>query len=402
MGPAADAAAHLVNEIDPAELATALIRAPSVTPMADEALNVLEAALAPLGFNIERPVFSEPGTPDVENLFAAIGEGDFHLAFAGHVDVVPTGEAEAWRHPPFAGVSEEGILYGRGAVDMKGSIAAMAAAASRFLARRPRFDGRLSFLITGDEEGPCINGTNKLLQWAKARGERFSAALVGEPTSAARVGDQIKVGRRGSFSATLVVEGRQGHAAYPHLADNPVPGLLHLLAALTATPLDAGSERFEASTLEIVDIATGNEAWNVIPGKAWARLNSRFNDLWTQQSLRAEWERRLAAAASLPGHGEIRWRLEEGPAASASFLTRDAALIESLSDAVAAIAGARPQLSTGGGTSDARFIKDYCPVVELGLVGATMHQTDERVPLAEIGELARVYEAFLDRIFKAA
>jgi len=390
-----------VSALDPAELAGALIRAPSVTPEAGPALDVLEEALSALGFEVERPVFSELGTPDVENLFAAIGEGDYHLTFAGHVDVVPPGDEAAWHHPPFSGALENGVLYGRGAVDMKSAIASMAAAASRFLARRPDFGGRLSFLVTGDEEGPSVNGTKKLLAWAGERGERFSAALVGEPTSAGRVGDQIKIGRRGSFSVTLAVSGRQGHAAYPHLADNPVPVLMALLSGLLAEPLDAGSERFEPSTLQIVDVATGNEAWNVIPGEARARLNSRFNDLWTRDSLAAEFERRIGAAAAALGR-EVDWRLEEGPAPSDSFLTRDEALIESLSDAVAAITGDRPVLSTGGGTSDARFIKDYCPVVELGLVGRTMHQTDERAPVAEIGELARIYEAFLDRVFRAA
>ncbi|MBZ8133802.1 succinyl-diaminopimelate desuccinylase [Afifella sp. IM 167] len=387
--------------IEAADLAGALIRAPSVTPEAGPALDVLEEALRGIGFEVHRPVFSEPGTPDVENLFAAIGTGEYHLAFAGHVDVVPPGEEAAWRHPPFSGALEDGVLYGRGAVDMKSAIAAMAGAASRFLARRPQFGGRLSFLVTGDEEGPSVNGTKKLLAWAAGRGERFSAALVGEPTSAGRVGDQIKVGRRGSFSVTLAVSGRQGHAAYPHLADNPVPLLMALLAGLVSEPLDTGSERFEPSTLQIVDVSTGNEAWNVIPGSARARLNSRFNDMWTRDTLRAEFERRIAAAATALGR-DIEWRLEEGPAPSESFLTREETLIASLSDAVAAITGARPALSTGGGTSDARFIKDYCPVVELGLVGRTMHQTDERAPVSEIGELARIYEAFLDRIFKAA
>jgi succinyl-diaminopimelate desuccinylase len=387
---------------DAAELLAALVRAPSVTPDVAAALDVLEAALRPAGFEVHRPVFSAPGTPDVENLFAAVGSGQPHLALAGHVDVVPPGPAEAWRHDPFGGVVEDGVLHGRGAVDMKGGVAAMAAAALGFVARHgPDFGGRLSLLITGDEEGPAVNGTAKLLEWAQARGERFDAALVGEPTSSKALGDQIKVGRRGSFSATLTVEGRQGHAAYPHLADNPVRGLVTLLEALLAEPLDKGSDAFEPSTLEIVSVDVGNPAWNVIPGRATARLNSRYNDLWTGPRLRAELERRLAAAAEdrrlRPGAGTpIRWRLAEEPSPSEVFLTSDEKLIAAVSDAVEQVTGRRPALSTGGGTSDARFIKAYCPVIELGLVGTTMHQVDERVPLAEVEELMRIYEAFLD------
>ncbi|HEX2258009.1 MAG TPA: succinyl-diaminopimelate desuccinylase [Afifellaceae bacterium] len=386
---------------DPEELLRALVRAPSVTPDVGAALDMLEAALRPAGFEVHRPVFSAPDTPDVENLFAAIGSGEPHLTFAGHVDVVPPGPAEAWRYDPFGGEVEDGTLYGRGAVDMKGGVAAMAAAALGFVARRgPDFGGRLSLLITGDEEGPAVNGTAKLLEWAVARGERFDAALVGEPTSSRALGDQIKVGRRGSFSATLFVEGRQGHAAYPHLAENPVRGLVTLLAALLAKPLDEGSEAFEPSTLEIVSVDVGNPAWNVIPGRATARLNSRYNDLWTGQRLREELERRLAAAAEdrrlRPGADwPVRWRLVEEPSPSDVFLTRDDKLIAAVTDAVERVTGRRPQLSTGGGTSDARFIKDYCPVVELGLVGTTMHQVDERVPLAEVEELMRIYGAFL-------
>ena len=244
-------------------IARALIRTPSVTPDVNGALDALQEWLEPAGFAVDRPVFSAPGTPDVENLFAAFGSGERHLCFAGHVDVVPPGPAEDWRHPPFAAETEDGWLYGRGAADMKGGLAAMLAGALRFTARRGAdFGGRISFLVTGDEEGPAVNGTAKLLDWATARGERFAAAIVGEPTSAARLGDQIKVGRRGSLSVTLRVEGRQGHAAYPHLADNPHRGLVRLLHALLSDPLDTGSEHFDPSTLEIDSIDTGNPAWN--------------------------------------------------------------------------------------------------------------------------------------------
>ena len=385
------------------DLLVELIRAPSVTPTAGAALDVLERHLEAGGFSVERPIFEEYGTPPVENLFAAIGQGERHVTFAGHVDVVPPGPESRWRYPPFSATIVDGILYGRGAVDMKGGLAAMIAGALRFVARRGQeFGGRISFLVTGDEEGPAVNGTARLLAWAAEGGERFSAAIVGEPTSARRLGDQIKIGRRGSFSATLTVEGKQGHAAYPKDADNPVRGLTQLLYALQSASLDAGSEHFEPSTLEVVSVDVGNPAWNVIPAIAQARINSRYNDLWTRTSLHAEIERRFAVAAgdaTLSARLPIRWRLAEEPASPDAFLTHDPDLIRIVSDAIEKVTGLRPALSTGGGTSDARFIKDYCPVVEFGPVGATMHQIDERVPLAEIEQAALVYEAFLDVYF---
>ena len=385
------------------DLLVALVRAHSVTPYAGPALDVLERTLAPAGFEIARPIFEATGTPPVENLFAAFGRGERQLTFAGHVDVVPPGPDSRWRHPPFSGVIVDGMLFGRGAVDMKGGVAAMIVAVLRFARRRgPDFGGRISFLITGDEEGPAINGTAKLLHWATVRGEKFAAAIVGEPTSARALGDQLKIGRRGSFSATLTVEGRQGHAAYPQDADNPLRGLTQLLFALQAEPLDHGSEHFDPSTLEIVSADVGNPAWNVIPALATARMNSRYNDRWTRESLRTELEKRLAAAADQPTlHARlpIHWTLVEEPATSDVFLTRDEALIGTMSDAIETVTGLRPALSTSGGTSDARFIKDYCPVVEFGPVGATMHAVDECVPLADIAQAARIYEAFLDAFF---
>ena len=391
------------READPGALLGQLVRAASVTPDGAAAFDILERALTASGFSVERPVFEAPGTQPVENLFAAIGEGPRHLTLAGHVDVVPPGPEESWRHPPFAAEVVDGVLFGRGAVDMKGGLAALVAAAQRFIAARgDAFGGRLSFLVTADEEGPAINGTAKLLEWAAARGERFSAAFVGEPTSAEMLGDQIKVGRRGSFSATLLVEGRQGHAAYPEKADNPVRGLTQLLHALQSAPLDEGTERFGPSSLEVVSVDVGNPAWNVIPACAEARLNSRFNDVWTHESLKEELERRLSAAASDPVLGArlpITWQLTPAPPFSDAFLTRDEALIAAASTAIESVTGRRPALSTAGGTSDARFIKDYCPVVEFGPVGTTMHQVDERVPLAEIEETARIYEAILNAYF---
>jgi len=394
----------MIVDADPVSLLVELIRAPSVTPDVGAALDVIERRLAPAGFEVHRLRFEEAGAAAVENMFAAFGTGERHLTFAGHVDVVPPGPESRWRHPPFAAEIVDGVLYGRGAVDMKGGLAAMTAAALRFAARRGKdFGGRLSLLIAGDEEGVAVNGTVKLLAWAAERGERFSAALVGEPTSARELGDQIKIGRRGSFSATLTVEGKQGHAAYPEMADNPVRGLTQLLYALQASPLDSGSEHFGPSSLEIVSVDVGNPAWNVIPALAQARLNSRYNDRWTRASLQAELEKRLAAAArdpALRARVPVNWRLAEEPSNSDVFLTRDDTLIRTLSEAIESVTGRRPALSTSGGTSDARFIKDYCPVVEFGPVGISMHQIDEHVPLAEIEQAASIYEAFIDAYFR--
>jgi succinyl-diaminopimelate desuccinylase len=385
------------------DLLVELVRTPSVTPEGAAAFDILERRLAAAGFAVERPVFEAPGAAPVENLFAAIGAGERHLTLAGHVDVVPPGAEARWRYPPFSATIVDGVLYGRGAVDMKGGLAAMVAAALRFVAERGAdFGGRLSCLITADEEGAAVNGTAKLLQWAMARGERFSAAIVGEPTSAESLGDQIKIGRRGSFSATLTVEGRQGHSAYPEKADNPVRGLTQLLYALQSSPLDAGSEHFGPSSLEVVSVDVGNPTWNVIPAGASARFNCRFNELWTPESLKAEIERRLATAAqdrALGARMPIRWRLAAEPAVSEVFLTRDDALIGVTSAAIESVTGRRPALSTAGGTSDARFIKDYCPVIEFGPVGASMHQIDEHVPLAEIEQAALIYEALLKAYF---
>lgn len=386
------------------DLLVELVRAPSVTPNGGPAFDVLARHLGAAGFAIGRPTFAESGATPVENLFAAIGEGERHLTLAGHVDVVPPGPEANWKHPPFAAEIADGVLYGRGAVDMKGGLAALVAAALRFVARYGEdFGGRLSFLVTGDEEGDAVNGTRKLLEWAVERGERFTAALVGEPTSTKALGDQIKIGRRGSYSATLIVEGRQGHAAYPELADNPIRGLTQLLHALQSAPLDQGSEHFGPSTLEVVSVDVGNPAWNVIPASASARFNSRFNDRWTHASLHGEIERRFAAAANdaaLSAKLPISWRLEPEPAVSDVFLTHDEALIGTVSDAIEKVTNRRPALSTSGGTSDARFIKDYCPVVEFGPVGATMHQTDERVPLSEIEACAAIYEELLRTYFQ--
>ncbi|WEK51391.1 MAG: succinyl-diaminopimelate desuccinylase [Candidatus Kaistia colombiensis] len=380
---------------DPVRLLQDLIRCPSVTPAEGGALSYLEGVLAEAGFTVERPVFSEAGTPDVENLFSTIGSGAPHFVFAGHTDVVPPGDEAHWRHGPFSGEIADGMLYGRGAVDMKGGIAAFAAAALDFLSEGGPKQGTISLLITGDEEGPSINGTVKLLDWATQRGHRFDAAIVGEPTNPQALGDAIKVGRRGSLSGTITVEGRQGHVAYPHLAVNPIPQLMKLVRRLTAEALDTGSERFDASNLEFVGLNVDNKAWNVIPAEASARFNIRFNDQWSRDTLEAWLLSRMEEAAG----NEIQFELDLEQSWSASFLTHSEKLIGTLSDAVEKSTGRRPELSTSGGTSDARFIKDYCPVVEFGLVGQTMHQIDERVAVADLVTLTAIYRGFLDQYF---
>ncbi|MBB3442750.1 succinyl-diaminopimelate desuccinylase [Rhizobium sp. BK379] len=383
-----------------------LIRCPSVTPAEGGALSALEAMLSPLGFKIDRMVAKEAGTPDVENLYARLGTEGPHLMFAGHTDVVPVGDEGAWTHPPFAAEIADGELFGRGAVDMKGGVACFAAAVARHVERHGLPKGSISFLITGDEEGPSINGTIKLLQWAAERGETWDACVVGEPTNPNKLGDMIKIGRRGSLSGKIIVHGVQGHAAYPHLADNPVRGMLQLTQALMDPPFDAGTDDFQPSNLEVTTIDVGNPATNVIPAKASASFNIRFNDTWTADTLRAEIIRRLDAAAAdgalRPGREPVKYEIIWADRPSHVFLTRNNALIASLSSAVEAITGASPALSTTGGTSDARFIKDYCPVVEFGLVGQTMHMVDERVAVADLETLTAIYETFIERWFANA
>jgi succinyl-diaminopimelate desuccinylase len=382
---------------DPASNLAELIRCPSVTPADAGALAALAGMLEPLGFRIERPVFSEDGTPDIANLYARLSGDGKHLMFAGHTDVVPPGDEGAWTHPPFAAQTEKGFLYGRGAVDMKGGIACFVAAVARHIAEHGQPKGSISLLITGDEEGPAINGTVKLLDWAAAKGEKWDAAIVGEPTNPNTLGDMIKIGRRGSLSGTIVVEGRQGHVAYPHLADNPIPGIVALAGALMHPALDEGTKDFQPSNLEVTSIDVGNKATNVIPASATASFNIRFNDRWDAERLQAEIHDRLdrAAAKLRPGKQpldfELAWRDRPSPV----FLTRDRRLVDAFAGAVMAVTGRQPELSTSGGTSDARFIKDYCPVVEFGLVGQTMHMVDERVALSDLETLTRIYQRFV-------
>jgi succinyl-diaminopimelate desuccinylase len=384
---------------DPVALAQALIRCESITPIEAGALTLLQETLERAGFRCHRMTFAEPGTADVQNLYARFGSEGPNLCFAGHTDVVPPGDEAAWTVPPFAAEIRDGVLYGRGAVDMKGAVACYVAAALQYLAARGgKVKGSLSLLITGDEEGASVNGTIKLLGWLAARGEKLDACIVGEPSSQTAVGDEIKIGRRGSLNGELVVKGKQGHAAYPHVADNPLPKLARMLDRLANLRLDAGTEHFEPSHIAITIVSVPNTASNVIPAQARAVFNIRYNDAHT----RAKIERRIAecckAAAeevgaqytlSFSGTGDV-------------FLTKPGALVEAMANAAHEVTGRSARLTTTGGTSDARFIKDYCPVVELGLVNATIHQVDERVPLADLATLTQIYARFIERFFATA
>src|SRR6266511_2576755 len=381
---------------DPIALARDLLRCPSVTPAEGGALGLLESVLKGAGFEIHRVTFAEPGTAPVENLYARIGSETPHLCFAGHTDVVPPGEAASWSHPPFGGEIAGDVLYGRGAVDMKGAVAcAVAASLDHLAARGGKPKGSISFLITGDEEGIAVNGTVKLLKWAAERGESFDHCILGEPSNAASIGDTIKVGRRGSLNGTLVITGKQGHVAYPQLADNPVRGLVTLMSALMAVPLDHGSAHFDASNLEFTSIDIGNTTVNLIPGEARARFNIRFNDCHSQISLKTLIERLAADAA----RERVKWRIDWEPSNADVFFTGPSPFLDLVIAAIKDVTGVVPKLSTTGGTSDARFIKDYCPVLEFGLVGTTMHQIDERTAVADLVRLTAVYRKILDRYF---
>ncbi len=388
---------------DPVSVLATLIRCPSVTPTEGGALSALSEMLVALGFRTDRMVFQDQGTADVDNLYARLGADGPHLMFAGHTDVVPPGDLSAWSHDPFSARIDNGKMFGRGAVDMKGGIACFVSALARHIEATGRPSGSVSLLITGDEEGPAVNGTEKMLEWAAAKGERWDAAIVGEPTNPGKMGDMIKIGRRGSLSGCLTVHGVQGHVAYPHLSDNPLRAVLGLARALMELPLDAGTPSFPPSNLEITSIDTGNPSRNVIPARAMLHFNVRFNDIWTAESLGVEILRRLkqgaADTALRPGRAPARFDVAFNERPSPSFLTHDDALISTMADAVAAVTGSRPELSTTGGTSDARFIKDHCPVVEFGLVGKTMHMVDECVELEDLETLTRIYGLFLHRWF---
>jgi succinyl-diaminopimelate desuccinylase len=382
---------------DPIALARDLLRCPSVTPAEGGALALIERVLQDAGFTVHRVTFEEPGTDPIENLYARIGDAAPHLMFAGHTDVVPPGDEAKWTHPPFASEIAGGMLYGRGAVDMKGAIACKIAAVLDYLAANEKPKGSISFLITGDEESIAVNGTIKLLKWAAARGEKFDHSILGEPTNPQALGDMIKIGRRGSQNGTLIVTGTQGHVAYPELAENPVRGITTIIGAINAVPIDDGTEHFGASNLEFTSVDVGNKTVNVIPAEARARFNIRFNDTRAREGLRAEVERRVAKAAG----NHIRWRIEWEPSNADVFLTAPGPFVSMISRAVTEVTGRTPVLSTTGGTSDARFIKDYCPVIEFGLLSQQMHKTDEHVATADLTALTAIYRCILERYFSS-
>jgi succinyl-diaminopimelate desuccinylase len=386
------------NVTDVIELTRTLVRCESVTPREAGALQLLEQTLAPLGFACERMDFTQAGTDDVANLYARIGSGGKHFCFAGHSDVVPVGDLSSWTIGPFAAELSGGYLFGRGAADMKGAIAAFTDAAARFLARRGRdFGGSISLLITGDEEGPAINGTVKMLQRLAVRGETIDACIVGEPTSSKRFGDMMKIGRRGSMTVDLVVRGVQGHVAYPERLDNAVHRLSAIIEALVREPIDKGSTHFQPTSLQFTTVDVGNPATNIAPGTAKARFNTRFNDLWTSKTLLAHLKERIERASeALGGNGTVEYSVQ---VSGESFYTPPGPLSDLVAGAVRDVAGVETELSTTGGTSDARFIRSYCPVLEFGLVGESMHKVDEKSAVADLKMLARVYETVLDRYF---
>ena len=381
---------------DPVQLAQALIRCPSVTPAEAGALTLMQQVLTESGFSCHRLPFSGAGTPDVDNLYARIGTTGPHLCFAGHTDVVPVGDPEKWTSPPFAAEIRDETLYGRGAVDMKGAIACFAVAAHRHLQQRNGLaHGSISLLLTGDEEGPAINGTVKVLEWLAANGQQIDAAVVGEPSNPDALGDEIKIGRRGSLNGEIIVAGKQGHAAYQKLADNPVPKLARIIDRLYAEPLDQGTAHFEPSNLEVTVLSVPNAVTNVIPGEARAGFNVRFNDTFTRASLEHWVRARVNAAAR-----EVSADVSLGFSGNANaFVTEPGPLVEAMRSAIRDVTGRTAALSTAGGTSDARFIKDHCPVLEFGLINRSAHHTDEHVAVADLIQLAAIYERFLERFF---
>ncbi len=383
---------NAATAIDPVRLAQELITRPSVTPHNEGALEVLTRALEGLGFTCERMAFADQNKPQVENLYARFGTGAPNFCFAGHTDVVPVGEG--WTTEPFKAEIVEGRLYGRGAADMKSAIAAFTAAAAQYIAKHGPPRGSISLLITGDEEGDAVNGTVKVLERLAARGEKLDACVVGEPTNPTKLGQMIKIGRRGSLSGKLVVYGTQGHSAYPHLADNPIPRIMKMLSALIAQPLDDGSAHFQPSTIAITTLDVGNTASNVIPGVARAAFNIRFNDKHSGESLK-KWLRETLDASADGGQYDLQVSVS-----GESFITMPGPLTALVEGAVKSVLGVTPELSTTGGTSDARFIKNACPVCEFGLVGQSMHKADEHCLVADIESLSRIYLTILEGYFK--
>ncbi len=371
------------QKIDPVELTQALVRCPSVTPAEAGALDLLQETLTGLGFRCTRLPFSEEGTPTIDNLYARIGDSAPHLCFAGHTDVVPVGDASDWAGEPFSGEIRGGQVYGRGTADMKGAVAAFVAAAARII-DNGELKGSLSLLITGDEEGPAINGTRKMLEWVVSEGEVPDHCIVGEPTNPTAMGEMIKIGRRGSMNGIITVSGLQGHVAYPNLNENPVPGLVRILAGLKTGPLDEGNEHFQPSNFEVTAIDVGEPAHNVVPGRARALFNLRFSTLQKSDDLK-EMIRKQCLESGV--EHELEFHLKGEP-----FLCEPGRLVEALSAAIEKRLGRRPELGTTGGTSDARYVAPLCPVAEFGLVGATMHAVDEQVGVGDIEALADIYE----------
>lgn len=378
----------------PVALAQALIRYPSVTPRVEDALDYLENLLSSLGFVCRRLAFGE-GEDRVVNLYAQLGTQRPNFCFAGHMDVVPTGSEKEWSVDPFAGVLQDDHLLGRGAVDMKGAIAAFLHAVAK---HQVPTRGSISMLITGDEEGPAINGTVKMLDWMQKQDYVIDDCLVGEPTCRERLGDTIKIGRRGSLNLCLSVRGTAGHVAYPEFARNPMPVMARMIADLSALELDEGNDSFQPSRLTCTSIDTNNSAANVIPGESWAHLNIRFNDLQTRNSLEKRLRSVLDPIAQMSGCTYVLDGTESGQ----PFLGQAKKLIAITKDAIFRHTGVRAELSTGGGTSDARFIRKYAPVVDFGLVGHTMHQADERVAIRDLEQLAQIYGTILKAYFSSA
>lgn len=390
-------------QIDPVNFAAELIRCPSVTPADAGALDLLEKVLTDIGFTCTRLPFQEPDTARVDNLYARIGDTAPHICFAGHTDVVPVGATDSWQKDPFSGEISDDKLWGRGAADMKGAIAAFVAATADYLAQEGKPKGSISLLITGDEEGPSVNGTIKMLDWLSTQQEVIDDCIVGEPTNPETLGEMIKIGRRGSVNTTITVEGIQGHVAYPHRAANPVPHLVQLLERLIAAKLDDGTPHFQPSNLELTGFDVGNAVTNVIPALAQARFNIRYNDIWNRDSI-TDWINENLNTAhdalndAVDGENKFSLSVDINHSGEA-FLTPTGALSELAVSAVEKTLGMTPELSTSGGTSDARFIKDHSRVIEFGLVGKTMHKVDEHVRVDDIRSLTNIYQEILSGYF---
>ena len=390
-------------QIDPVNFAAELIRCPSVTPADAGALDLLEKVLTEIGFTCTRLPFQEPDTARVDNLYARLGDAAPHICFAGHSDVVPVGAADNWQKNPFSGEISDDKLWGRGAADMKGAIAAFVAATADYLSQNGKPKGSISLLITGDEEGPSVNGTIKMLDWLSTQQEVIDDCIVGEPTNPETLGEMIKIGRRGSVNTTVTIEGIQGHVAYPHRAANPVPHLVQLLERLITAKLDDGTPHFQPSNLELTGFDVGNAVTNVIPALAQARFNIRYNDIWSRDTI-TDWINENLNAAhdalnnAIDGENKFSLTVDINHSGEA-FLTPTGSLSELAVGAVEKTLGMTPELSTSGGTSDARFIKDHARVIEFGLVGKTMHKVDEHVRVNDIQSLTKIYQEILSGYF---